>query len=72
MQTELSQDLNRKAQWVADMMQTDGVKPEQITEKLVMAYMEAIGRKIQAIQTTYLTRNGAKEAMADYVAAVQS
>jgi hypothetical protein len=63
MQTELSSDLTRKAQWVADMMRADGVKPEQVTESLAMAYMAAISRKIQALQNTYLTRNCAREAM---------
>ena len=60
---ELSSDLKIKAQWVADMMRAEGVNPEQLNDSLVMAYMQAIGRKIQAIQNTYLTRNGAREAM---------
>lgn len=63
MQTELSNDLNRKAQWVADMMRADGVKPEQVTESLALAYMQAIGCKIQSLQNTYLARNGARQAM---------
>ena len=63
MQNELSSELKAKAQWVADMMQADGVKPGQLTDSLAMAYMDAIGRKIQTLQNTYLTRNGAREAM---------
>ena len=69
MQTELSPELTRKAQWVADMMRADGVTPEQVTESMALAYMQAIGRKIQAMQNTYLTRNGARDAMQSAVSA---
>ena len=53
----------RLAQWVADLMKADGVTAEMVTPDLALAYVDAIGRKIEAIQTTYLTRTGAKEAM---------
>jgi len=63
-------EMNRKAQWVADMMKADGVTPEQVTPELSIAYMQRICKKIEAIQNTYLTRVGAKEAMQDMVASV--
>ena len=56
-------EMNSKAQWVADMMKADGVTPEQVTPELAIAYMQRISKKIEAIQNTYLTRVGAKEAM---------
>ena len=62
-------ELQNKAQWVADMMKKDGVTPEQVTPELALAYMDAIGSKIQSIQNTYLTRNGAKDAMQSHIAA---
>jgi hypothetical protein len=55
------------AQWVADLMKADGVKPEQVTTELVMAYFDEVGRKIKSIQSIYLTRNGAKQAMCQAV-----
>jgi len=65
--TTLTNDFKIKAQWVADMMKADGVTPEQINDDLVMSYMDSIGKKIQSIQSTYLTRNGAAKALSDYV-----
>lgn len=59
----LNKDLIAKAKWVASLMRADGVKPEQVTTELAMAYMDAVGKKITMIQETYLTRNGGKEAM---------
>jgi len=59
----LDKEAMRYAQWVADLMAADGVKPEQLTQELIMAYMDTIGRKIAAIQSTFLTRVGAKEAL---------
>ena len=61
--SELSNDLKIKAKWAADMMAADGVKPEQFTEELALAYMEAIGKKIESIQNKYLTRVGAAETL---------
>lgn len=54
-----------KARWVAQMMQADGVSPEMVTPELVMAYMEAISRRIDIIQGIYLTRPGAPEALGE-------
>lgn len=61
--SELTSDLKIKAQWVADMMAADGVTPEQLTDDLAMAYMDAIGKKIESIQNKYLTRIGAAPAL---------
>ena len=63
----LSKELQARAKWCADMMIADGVKPEQITEDLCLAYFAAVGKKIIQIQNIYFTRNGAKQAMQDYV-----
>jgi hypothetical protein len=63
----MTNELNLKAKWVADMMKADGVKPEQVTESMALAYMEAIGKKITAIQNTYLTRTGAQDALCNHV-----
>ena len=63
-------EMQQKAQWVADMMKADGVTPEQVTPELAIAYMQRISKKIEAIQNTYLTRVGAKEAMQDMVSTV--
>jgi len=65
--TNLSEELQAKAKWVADMMAADGVKAEQVTEEMAIAYMDAVGKKIEAIQNAYLTRNGAKEALSSFV-----
>ncbi len=67
---ELSKELMAKAKWVADLMAADGVKAEQVTPELAIAYAEAIELKITAIQSTYLARNGAKEAMQSTVLAM--
>lgn len=67
---ELSQEMLTKANWVAEMMQEDGIAAGSVTQELIMAYMQAITRKIETIQGIYLTRNGAQEAMADMVLAV--
>ena len=63
-------EMKNKAQWVADMMKADGVKPEMITAELVMAYFDAVGRKINEIQSVYLTRNGAKDAMQKHLLSI--
>jgi hypothetical protein len=54
---------NAHAQWVADLMAADGIKPEQVTPDIALAYLAIVGRKIQQIQSTYLTRVGAKPAL---------
>ncbi len=64
---ELSKELMAKAKWVADMMAADGVCAEPVTPELAIAYMDAIGRKITKIQSTYLTQDRAKESMQDFV-----
>ena len=61
---------NTHAQWVADLMAADGIKPEQVTPELALAYLAIVGRKIVQIQSTYLTRIGAKTALQQLVAAV--
>lgn len=63
-------EMKNKAQWVADMMKADGVKPEMITAELVMAYFDAVGRKINKIQSVYLTRNGARDAMQKHLLSI--
>lgn len=55
--------LKNKAQWIADLMKADGVKPEQVTPEMALAYMEQIGRKIEMIQNKYLTNSAARQAM---------
>ena len=63
-------EMKNKAQWVADMMKADGVKPKMITAELVMAYFDAVGRKINEIQSIYLTRNGAKDAIQKHLLSI--
>lgn len=65
-----SKELQAKAKWAADLARADGVKPEQLTDELALAYMDAIGRKISEIQGIYLTRNGGKQAMQQAVYAL--
>lgn len=45
------------------MMQADGVKPEQVTGKLSLAYMETIRKKIVTIQNKYLSNPAATGAL---------
>ena len=45
----------RQAQWVADLMKKDGVKPEQVTVELSLAYMDEVGKRIESLQTKRLT-----------------
>ena len=59
----LTNELKSKAQWVADLMKADKVTPEMVTPELALAYFDEAGRRIAKIQSTYLTRQGAKEAM---------
>jgi len=62
-------DTNTYAKWVADLMEADGIKPEQVTPEIALAYLAVVGRKIQQIQNTYLTRVGAKTALQQYIVA---
>ena len=62
-------DTNTYATWVADLMEADGIKPEQVTPEIALAYLAVVGRKIQQIQNTYLTRVGAKTALQQYIVA---
>lgn len=59
----LSKELQLKAKWVSELMKADGVKPEQVTPEMALAYMDAIGKKIQAIQNKYLTNPKARESL---------
>jgi len=59
--TTLSQDLTNKAQWVCDLMKQDGVKPEQVTDEMCIAYLQTVNRKIQIIQSKLLTDQNAKK-----------
>lgn len=63
----LDAQFQAKAKWVADMMAADGIKPEQLSDDLIVSYMLAISKKIQQIQGIYLTRNGAKKALQDVI-----
>ncbi len=56
-----------KAKWVADLMKADGVTPEMVTPELTLAYFDEVGRRIEKLQSTYLTRTGAKEAMQSHI-----
>lgn len=65
---ELSNEMMMKAKWVADMMHTDGLTAEMMNdpEFLAMsteAYLAGIGKKIQKIQSQYLSNPLAREAM---------
>jgi hypothetical protein len=55
--------MHTQGKWVADLMRADGVKPEQATPELALAYFAEVGRKIVKIQTQYLTEPGAAAAM---------
>ena len=70
MTTELSQEMKNTAKWVSDLMKADGVTPEQFASMpidMIESYMMTIAKKIEAIQSIYLTRNGAQEVMANRV-----
>lgn len=56
-----------KAKWMADLMLSDGIKPEQLTEELIFAYMDSITRKINAMQSCYLTNAAYRNNMRDFV-----
>ena len=60
-------NVNKYAEWVADIMSADGVTPDQVTPELAIAYFAEVGRKIERINCIYLTRDYAKEAMKNYV-----
>lgn len=57
----MNNELQAKAKWVADLMRADGINSSQVTPDVALAYMEEIGRRIQKIQNTYLTRTGARD-----------
>jgi cytosine/adenosine deaminase-related metal-dependent hydrolase len=74
MTNELSEELQAQAKWCADLMRADGITAEHVASmtddqqtELAMAYMQAIGKKIQQIQNIYLTRVGAKPALQNFV-----
>ena len=60
-ETTLSKDLTNKAQWVCDLMKQDGVKPEQVTDEMCIAYLQTVNKKIQMIQSKLLTDQNAKK-----------
>lgn len=71
--TTLTQAEMTRAKWIADLMAKDGVTPAQFAElsnDLILAYNDEVLRKIKTIQSIYLTRTGAKEAMQNYVLSV--
>jgi len=56
------------AKWVASLMAQDGITPEMLKDEEFMeealgAYLEEIGRKIERIQATYMTKPAAREAL---------
>jgi hypothetical protein len=65
--TQTNKDLIQKAKWVADLMAADKVQPEQVTPELALAYMDVVQKKINLIQSQYLTRDDAKEAIQNAV-----
>jgi hypothetical protein len=67
MDTATDQNTYAHAQWVADLMKQDGIKPEQVTPEIALAYLDVVGRKIVQIQNKYLTLVGAKTAMQQVV-----
>lgn len=67
MSDTLSKELIAKAEWVARLMQKDGIKPDQFSQELVLAYMDIISEKIKMIQGIYLTKVGAKETLQNLV-----
>ena len=73
MKNELSQQMMKTAKWMADLMKADGITPAEFSampSEMIEAYGDAIAKKIEAIQAIYLTRQGAKQAMADRVLAI--
>ena len=58
---------SRKARWVSELIAADKVPPEMVTPDLVLAYFDEVGRRIEKIQTIYLTRDGASQAMQNSV-----
>ena len=59
--------LTLKAKWVADLMKADGLDAANASPDVVLAYFDEVGRRIEKMQTTYLTRTGAREAMQQHV-----
>jgi hypothetical protein len=58
-----------KAKWMADLMLADGVKPERLDDELILAYMDAITRKINSLQAAYLTNANFKKNIQEFVLA---
>jgi hypothetical protein len=66
--------MNAKAKWVADLMAADGITPEFFANlgsddqlNFIMAYMDAIGRKIGNMQAQYLCKPEVKEGFSEIV-----
>ena len=57
----LSNELKNKAQWVAQLMKADGVTADQLTPEIIMAYLDEVGRRIEKMQTEYLTKPKVRE-----------
>ena len=69
--------MESKAKWVAEMMKEDGITAEHVNKmteaekiEMAMAYMAAIGRKIQQIQDKYRSSTDAKMAMQKQVLSI--
>ena len=60
---KMDNEFNNLAAWVADLMRADGITAEQVTPEIAIAYADAVGKKIAKIQSIYLTRIGAKDAL---------
>ena len=56
----LSNEIKSKAQWVADLMKADKVTPEMVTPELALAYFDEVGRRIEKMQTEYLTNRATR------------
>ena len=65
---DMERDRIAYAKWVADLLKADGVPPEQVTPELALAYFDEVGRRIEKLQTAYLTRTGARSAMQLFIA----
>lgn len=78
-QASLSADLISKAKWIADNMQADGITQEKAAllgeaawEELCVAYMASLSRKIEAMQSIYLTNREARDSMREFVYATSA
>ncbi len=73
----MSNEMTIKAKWIADLLMADGITADQFgamsdadQRNVIEAYMDEIGRRISKIQGIYLTRPGAREAIALRVAGI--